>query len=505
MSSATSAYTQSQASVYEIVRRHNPELFERIARRVKDGRWEVAASHWVEGDKNIASGEALARHLLYTRRFMKEHLGLKPEDVQIDWSPDTFGHALTIPAIDARGGVKYYYMCRGGNGEKPPVFWYKAPDGSRILVNLETTWYNDHIAPHNATAMLKFCGKTGLKDWLNVYGVGDHGGGPTRRDILRCYEMDGWPIFPNFQFATTRDYYKILEDHGDKWPVIDRELNFEFTGCYTTQTQIKRNNRLGENYMVEAETTASIAARALGREYPAQALRDNWVNVLFSHFHDILPGSGVAETRQYNQGLFQKVAATTHMIKTNNLRAIAAVVDTSFAGSAADDEIVPAASSLAIGGGPGRGTYWGGLSDAGHVIDGPRPFVVFNPTAWPRTELVRATVWDADTGPAGGDLKQKEFVVRAKGGKVVPAQKVNTGDYWGHKFVDLVFPAEAAPLGYTTYAIQEGKVEGYTAAVKEAVPPSRHEPFYGALPALENEFLRVAFDPATGGLVQDAG
>lgn len=157
---------------------------------------------------------------------------------------------------------------------------------------------------------------------------------------------------------------------------------------------------------------------------------------------------------------------------------------------------------MAIGGGPGRGTYWGGLSDAGHVIDGPRPFVVFNPTAWPRTELVRATVWDADTGPAGGDLKQKEFVVRAKGGKVVPAQKVNTGDYWGHKFVDLVFPAEAAPLGYTTYAIQEGKVEGYTAAVKEAVPPSRHEPFYGALPALENEFLRVAFDPATGGLVQ---
>ena len=154
-------YTQSQASVYAIVREHNPELFERIKKRVKEGRWEVAASHWVEGDKNIGSGEALARHLLYTRQFMKEHLGLSPEDVQIDWSPDTFGHALTIPAIDSRGGVKYYYMCRGGSWDKPPVFWYKAPDGSKILVNLETTWYNDHIAPHNAMAMLKFCKKTG--------------------------------------------------------------------------------------------------------------------------------------------------------------------------------------------------------------------------------------------------------------------------------------------------------------------------------------------------------
>jgi alpha-mannosidase len=495
-------YTQSQASVYEIVRRHNPELFERIKKRVKEGRWEVAASHWVEGDKNIASGEALARHLLYTRRYMKEHLGLEPRDVPIDWSPDTFGHAVTIPMIDSAGGVKYYYMCRGGNWEKPPVFWYRSPDGSRILVNLETTWYNDHIGPHNAIAMLQFCRKTGLKDWLNVYGVGDHGGGPTRRDILRCYEMDGWPIYPTFRLATTRDYYKILEKNGDKWPVIDRELNFEFTGCYTTQTQIKRNNRLGENHLVEAEIAASLGSRALGREYPGKILRDAWVDVLFCHFHDILPGSGVAETRQYNQGLFQKVAAATHMIKTNSLRAIAAAVDTSFAGSADTDEVVPARSSLAIGGGAGRGTYWGGMSEAGHVVDGPRPFVVFNPTAWPRREVVKATVWDADTGPSGTDLKRKNFVVRTVDGKVVPAQKVHTGDYWGHKFVEVVFPVEVGALGYTACAIEEGTVEGFAAPLKAVEQPPRHVQYGPGHPVLENEFLAVEFDPLTGGVLK---
>ena len=493
-------YTQSQASVYDIVRRHNPELFERIKKRVKEGRWEVAASHWVEGDKNIGSGEALARHLLYTRAFMKEHLGLKPEDVQIDWSPDTFGHALTIPAIDARGGVKYYYMCRGGNWEKPPVFWYKSPDGSKILVNLETTWYNDHIAPHNAVAMLKFCKKTGLKDWLNVYGVGDHGGGPTRRDILRCYEMDGWPIYPTFQFATTREYYKILEKHGDRWPVIDKELNFEFTGCYTTQTQIKRNNRFGENYLVEAEIAASLASTILGREYPAEALRDSWVDVLFSHFHDILPGSGVAETRQYNQGLFQKVAAATHMIKTNSLRAIAGAIDTSFAGSPEDDEVVPSKSSLAVGGGAGRGTYWGGFSEAGHVVDGPRPFVIFNPLAWQRSEVVKASIWDADTGPAGTELKHKKFVVRTRDGTIIPAQKVNSGGYWGHNFVEVVFPARVGSLGYGTYVIEEGVVEGFEAPVTAVEKPARHVQYAPGCPTLENEFLSVEFDPLTGGV-----
>ena len=146
-------FTQSQASVYAIVRDHAPAMLKRIRARVKEGRWEVAAVHWVEGDKNIAGGEALARHLLYTRRFLADELGLRPQDTPLDWEPDTFGHALTIPTILARGGVRRYYMCRGGNWEKPPVFWYQGPDGSRVLVNLEQTWYNDHLGPHNISAI----------------------------------------------------------------------------------------------------------------------------------------------------------------------------------------------------------------------------------------------------------------------------------------------------------------------------------------------------------------
>ena len=107
-------FGQSQASVYRIVEEHRPDMLERIAARVREGRWEVTASHWVEGDKNIASGESLCRHLLYTRRYMQELFGLTPEDVQIDWSPDTFGHAHTVPSYLARGGVRYYYHHRPG-------------------------------------------------------------------------------------------------------------------------------------------------------------------------------------------------------------------------------------------------------------------------------------------------------------------------------------------------------------------------------------------------------
>ena len=494
-------FTQSQASVYAIVRDHNPAMLEAIRRRVAEGRWEVAAVHWVEGDKNIAAGEALARHLLYTRRFMREVFGLKPEDVSIDWEPDTFGHAHTIPTIESRGGVRRYYMCRGGDFEKPPVFWWQGPDGSRILVNLETTWYNDFLGPQNAKAMLAFCAKTGLLDWMKVYGVGDHGGGPTRRDILRARDMDTWPVFPHFRFATTRDYYPILEKHGDRWPVLDRELNYEFTGCYTSQASIKHANRYGENYCLEAEAAAAIALRAVGRPYPARTLRDAWTNTLFGHFHDILPGSGVRATRDYQMGLFQKTAAATGIIKTESLRAIAAAVNTAFGPPAAPPPATtPENSSMALGGGPGRGTVIGGVTTAGHVTEGPRAFLAFNPTAWPREEIVKATLWDVETAAPGP--AKKTFVVRRPDGRTIAAQRVEDGEYWGHRFVDLAFPASAGGLGYAACVVEEGDAPPPAAGVKATGDHRWEHAGVQDNFTLENECLLAAFDRRTGGLVQ---
>ena len=490
-------FTQSQASVYALIEEHAPALVEAIRRRVKEGRWEVAAVHWVEGDKNIGGGEALARHLLYTRRYMRDLFGLEPEDIPIDWEPDTFGHAHTIPTILSRGAVRRYYMCRGGEDVKPPVFWWQGPDGSRVLVNLETTWYNDFLGPHNAQALLRLSEKTGLTDWLNVYGVGDHGGGPTRRDICRAHDMDTWPIFPNFRLTTTGAYYEKLEAAGDRWPVLDRELNFEFTGCYTSQAFIKHANRYGENYNVEAETVAALARRAVGSEYPAARLRESWINTLFGHFHDILPGSGVRQTRDYQLGLFQKTAAATGSIKTNSLRAIAAAADTSFAGGLGG---APGnAESIALGGGPGRGTLSGGMTSAAHVTEGPRPFLIFNPTAWRRDEVVTVTVWDVETGVPGE--KPKSFVVRAPDGRTLPAQRLAAGDYWGHRFVDLAFLASVGPLGYTVYAVEEGTAGEFAGGAKCVGEHDWAHSAAGNNFALENDLVAAMFDRTTGGIV----
>jgi len=501
-------FSQSQASVYAILEEHNPTLLARVAELVRQGRWEVTASHWVEGDKNIASGESLCRHLLYTRRYMKTLFGLEPEDVPVDWSPDTFGHAVTVPTYLARGAVKYLYLHRPGvhTPEKPIAFWWKAPDGSRVLVhNAMKRGYNCRIDAGNIWPLLDAARETGLRFDLIVYGVGDHGGGPTRRDLLAGAEMATWPVFPEIRFATTREYFERLEKEGARLPVIETELNTEFTGCYTTQTLIKKANRFAENRLVDAEFAAAAAWAVAGRAYPTDQLVRAWRDTLFSHFHDILPGSGVHDTRTYTHGLYQKSMAATSMIETLSLRELASKIDTSLA-KGADGPGVPAAFTAdSLGAGVGFGTGDGRPSAADQGTgQGNRVFVLFNPTQAARAETVEALIWD--NAPAGGmakPLKQRRFAFRTEGGEARPVQVTGDGNYWGHSFLRVSFPAEVPPLGYRVYVLEERDGLDAPAAGARQLGQEHHCGYApterGAL-GIENAHLRLSVDPQNGGI-----
>jgi alpha-mannosidase len=500
----TFTFSQSQASIYDLLRRYHPEVFARVKARVAEGRWEVTASHWVEGDKNIAGGEALCRHLLYTRRFMREHLGLKPEDVAIDWSPDTFGHAHTLPGIDARGGVRHYYMMRSGGIDRPIAFWWRGADGHRVLVYRDPKGYNGTPEPWQIDELLKLRDQSGSLDWLLVYGVGDHGGGPTRRDLRRIIDMDSWPVYPRWSFSTTRRFFGALEKLGDRLPVWERELNYEFAGCYTTQTSIKRNNRLGEELMAQTDQVAALAHRVLGRAVPAERLRAAWRDVLFSHFHDILPGSGVRATREYNSGQFQRVQAEANAIRSDSLRALAAVIDTAGGGAGAAPAAIP--ENEASNGGGGQGFIVNGIYQGCHVDGHPGAVVVFNPSAWNRNEVVTLRVWEGED-PWTGIRSERPFQVRDANGKAMPAQRLARGEYWGHHYAELAFPVEVGALGWTALTVAEGAVSDWKAgasARRDLEGNRNHLPLvnlpHGGM-GLENEHLSVRFDRLTGGIV----
>ncbi|MDX1933824.1 MAG: glycoside hydrolase family 38 C-terminal domain-containing protein [Capsulimonadales bacterium] len=503
-------YSQSQASVYALIEKYHPAMFEEIRERVKEGRWEVTAVHWVEGDKNLASGESLARHLLYTRRYFAEKFGLSAEKVPLDWEPDTFGHANTIPTILAQGGVRFYYGCRLGGGfdhavvgdfPRPRLFRWEGPDGSRLLVNRESTWYNSYvnIGDNIALPAIGFYQETGLKDWLNIYGLGNHGGGPTRTEIDYFLELRTWPIYPNVVFGTATAWFEQA-DRAENLPVIDHELNYEFTGCYTSQSLIKQANRFGENYLVEAETLAAITHVAPDTK---ARLREGWLNVLFNQFHDILPGSGVRQTREHATALFQEAGAITGSIKREAGKALVAEIDTLSllpeTPEAEEErrlaEVGRANTPFVAGAGIGAMETGYSVASGGGVRF--KPFVLYNPCAWERSEPVTVVLYDTDLDPG-------RIVARDENGVNHPTLALGTGEDWGHRKITVLFLAQNVPaLGYKTYVLCEGRADGDAAPRVSLQPQDRFEtPFlrFQALRALSG--IRGVTDKRTDATLQ---
>ncbi len=516
-------FSQSQASVYAFLERYRPDLLDQVQRRVREGRWEVTASHWVETDKNLVSGESLCRHLLYTRRYMQRLFGLAPEDVPIDWSPDTFGHAATVPSYLSQGGVRYLYLHRPGVHGRPDVpgaFWWAAADGSRVLVrNDRALGYNGVIGPQVVPrSLVPLRRETGLQFTMFVYGVGDHGGGPTRRDLAYLLDMAQWPVYPKLVFATARQFFERLEREGARLPVLEGELNFEFTGCYTTQTLIKKSNRFAEKRLAAAEAACLLGERVAGVPYPAEGLEQAWRDALFNHFHDILPGSGVRDTRTYAHGLYQQVVAFTASAGTRALRAIAGLVDTKDA-QAAETDMPAALTPTAAGSGAGHGSADGGLSSyAADAGTGVHPLVIFNTTESERKEVVEATVWD----PGWGWESPESVELEAEGpdSSRAAAQVLERGTYWGHRFQRVAFPASVPGLGYSRWFLRETPVSALAAQTEPAprtepgqaagrrqgtrqlgfVHPCRYAVYERGIEGLENEHLSLEVDPNGGGI-----
>jgi alpha-mannosidase len=463
-------------------------MLARIRDRVREGRWEVTASTWVEADRNLPNAESCARHFLYTRRYLADLLQIDAASLDLDYEPDTFGHHLNVPELLSDGGIRYYYHCRGAEG--PYLYRWQAPSGRSIIAYREPLWYNWAIDGRCALIVPGLCRTLGLPVSLRVYGVGDHGGGPTRRDIERIIDMNSWPIFPTYRFGTYHDFFRAAEQVADRLPLVRGELNFIFDGCYTAQTRIKRGNRLGEAILFEAEGVTALTRFALGGPDGQADLAQAWKHVLFNQFHDILPGSGTVDTREYALGLYQQAFALANTQRAGALRALADAIDSSsLAGISPDERTNDETDRLSRseGGGVGFPTGSAVLARTGRHTGLRRLFLVWNPLPFDREILCELTVWDWP-----GDAERMCFCDAA--GDELAHQRVSGGlnAYWGHHYQTVWIRVFVPATGYSTVVLDQANLQ--------SIESSRHEPRTIRQPAsiLENELVRVEVSPQDG-------
>ncbi len=295
-------FTHSTPALYQWIEINRPDLFAQIKQKVDNHQWEIDAGLWVEPELNIISGEAIARQILYGQRYLQDKFGRVS---QVAWLPDSFGFCWQLPQFLKSGGIEYFVTQKmrwnDTNNFPYELFWWQGLDGSQIFSFISPP-IGEQIEPVKmAKYACEFKLKTGLNDAFWLPGVGDHGGGPTRDMLEIARTWQNSPFFPKLEFANVEDYLssvvatEIIAKEVS-YPVWNDELYLEFhRGCYTTHGDQKLYNRRCENLLYEAELFASLAAIATGATYPKNELEVAWKKVLFNQFHDILPGSAIAE------------------------------------------------------------------------------------------------------------------------------------------------------------------------------------------------------------------
>lgn len=391
-------FTQSQGQLYEFTKENYPELYEEIKKRVKEGRWEVQGSMWVEADCNLSSGESLIRQVLVAKNFFKDEF-----DVETDvlWLPDVFGYSAALPQILQKSRVPYFSTIKINwsqfNRFPYTTFWWTGIDGTKVLAHFPPSGdYNAYPDPGKLRAQVHdFKEKDRSDESLMSYGWGDGGGGADIRHLellSRSKDLEG---LPRCTQKKVTDFFHSIDQPID-YPEWVGELYLELhRGTYTTQARNKRYNRKCELLYRDAELLSSIAV-GMGVRYPYEDLHREWKRILCNQFHDVIPGSSIRLVYEDTDVMYPEILAAGEKAVNRALDAIVKNIDTSGDGEA---------------------------------------IVVFNTLPWERADVVSVKA-----------PKTSEAIVVDGSGKTIASQVTDD---------KITFTASVPPMGYTVYRLKD--------------------------------------------------
>ena len=283
-------FTCSSAALYRNIEDYDPALFSRIQELVKEKRWEITGGWEVQSDVIISRLATLLHQAESGKAYFREKFGA---DVKTAYCVDSFGHSAGLPKIlNASGFTRYVYM---RSNPTPGVFRWAADDGSSVTALHILHSYNTGAGDDFLKLALKKNLESPLSHQAMFFGVGDHGGGISRRELAFIREMQKEY---DIVFSTLEEYFNVVE----KFPLetVTGELGPIFRGCYSNCHEVKRK--------VARATGKLLTAERLGAT--AQELDKPWKELLFNHFHDILPGTSIRET--FEKDIFPGLGSVEH-------------------------------------------------------------------------------------------------------------------------------------------------------------------------------------------------
>ena len=305
-------FCHGESLLYETVEKNAPDLFKRIQKLVKKGKWHISGGWYLQPDCLMPCGETFVRNIEEGKRYFKEKFGVEPT---VATNYDSFGHSIGLVQIMAKAGFKGYLICRPKKDvqiEYPSRFFrWTGPDGSSLTVSNSAT-YNSALGRVTDKIKEEINGRSvgmlgaeksgtergGLNDIDYIlWGVGNHGGGPSRKDLQDISEL---------KIEDTKIIHSTPENLFDDNIEIKDELTKSLVtcmpGCYSSMARVKQAFRRTENLFYATEKMMTIASLN-GFKFDVEEFKKAEKKLLLATFHDILPGTCIKDGEKEGLGL----------------------------------------------------------------------------------------------------------------------------------------------------------------------------------------------------------
>ncbi len=451
-------FTCSSASYYKWVEEIDPDMFAEIVERVHEGRWVPVNGWWVQPDCNIPSGESFARQALYSQLYYYEKFG---RICHTAYNVDSFGHSGMLPQLIKQGGMTAYVMMRPGAHENPNIpniFMWESRDGTKIptfkihhTIGYGTNGEKNTNRNLDTTEELM---KETDSGFMFFYGVGNHGGGPTRGNIEYLMSRMHKEGYHELKFSSPDAYFEELALEKIDLPTWTDDLQHHASGCYSATSMVKKLNRTLENALYASEAFNTVSAKTAGMKPRTKCLKEAWRDVCFNQFHDILCGCSISEAYDDVNASMGHALTISDRIQNEAFLRITRRID----------------------------TWIDGVSDPvsevryNADVDFPRPVAVFNPLSFDVNVPVRV-------------LYPSSEVKNDKGENVTFSNVRSSRSNDSH--LDTMFMAHVPALGYATFRL--------TRCGEKMCTPNTEIKAHGY--TMENANLKVSFDEHTGTII----
>ncbi len=312
-------FCHNEALLFQWIEEYDPALFRELQALSEAGKLKIMGGWYLQPDANLPTGESFIRQMMEGRRYFDEKFGQHPTTAV---NVDSFGHSLGLPQLLRGCGYDSYLIGRPFPQQNvfPDNFFWEGMDGSCVRVCRVSNGYNTLLGEAAKKIRGVLESQKDRETAVVLWGVGNHGGGPSRRDLG---EIAALMAESEVQILHSTPEQYMAESAGDL-PVFRKSLNPCMPGCLTSMVRVKQQHRALEAALYSAEKIASAAAIQTGMAYPMEELEDAEKDLMLSEFHDILPGSAIRAGEETGLRKLSHGLELTSRVRTRAFFALAA-------------------------------------------------------------------------------------------------------------------------------------------------------------------------------------